>query len=314
MPDFPPKSLVRSQPVKAPPVSPASQPTSKPEKVADLTLPENEVGVVDMLAVAADTQAALDAASARTSFSFKVLTVNIHKGFTFFNRKFILPELREAVRKVGADVVFLQEVTGTHAKHGDRFDNYPEAPHYEFLADTIWPEMAYGRNAVYTHGHHGNAVLSKFPIVRFENHDVSISGPEKRGMLHCELQLPGRSVNVHAICVHLGLMETHREQQMKMLCELVHKDIPAHAPVVVAGDFNDWRHRAHALLRSGADLHEVFVQAHGKAARTFPARMPVLRLDRIYVRNAIGHAPVVLPNRPWSHLSDHAPLAAEIEL
>ncbi len=269
---------------------------------------------VDMAAVEADTQTALAAVSPESSFSFKVLTVNIHKGFTFFNRKFILPELREAVRTVGADVVFLQEVTGTNAKHGDKFDNYPETPHYEFLADTIWPQFAYGRNAVYTNGHHGNAVLSKFPIVRFENRDVSISGPERRGLLHCELQIPGRSVNVHAICVHLGLMESHREQQMDMLCELVRKDIPPHAPVVVAGDFNDWRHRAHARLEQGAELHEVFVQANGKAARTFPARMPVLRLDRIYVRNAIGHAPVVLPLRPWSHLSDHAPLAAEIEL
>ena len=37
-----------------------------------------------------------------------VMTVNIHKGFTTFNRRFILPELREAVRKVGADVVFLK--------------------------------------------------------------------------------------------------------------------------------------------------------------------------------------------------------------
>jgi endonuclease/exonuclease/phosphatase family metal-dependent hydrolase len=269
---------------------------------------------IDMEAVEADTQTALAAVSADSSFSFKVLTVNIHKGFTFFNRKFILPELREAVRGVGADVVFLQEVTGNHVKHQDKFDNYPETPHYEFLADTIWPQFAYGRNAVYTNGHHGNAVLSKFPIVRFENLDVSISGPERRGLLHCELQMPGRSVNVHAVCVHLGLMEAHREQQMDMLCELVRNNIPPHAPVVVAGDFNDWRHRAHARLEKGAELHEVFVQAHGKAARTFPARLPLLRLDRIYVRNAIGHAPVVLPLRPWSHLSDHAPLAAEIEL
>ena len=269
---------------------------------------------VDMAAVQADTQTALAAVSAQSSFSFKVLTVNIHKGFTFFNRKFILPELREAVRNVGADVVFLQEVTGSHIKHADKFDNYPETPHYEFLADTIWPQFAYGRNAVYTNGDHGNAVLSKFPIVRFENRDVSISGPERRGLLHCELQIPGRGVNVHAICVHLGLIETHRLQQMHMLCDLVRKEIPAHAPVVVAGDFNDWRHRAHAVLKENAELHEVFVQANGQAARTFPARMPLLRLDRIYVRNAFGHAPVVLPSNPWAHLSDHAPLAAEIEL
>ena len=262
--------------------------------------------------VVVQTQEAL--ATAAKTFSLKVLTVNIHKGFTFFNRKFILPELREAVRSVGADVVFLQEVTGANAKHPDKFDNYPETPHYEFLADSIWPQFAYGRNAVYTHGDHGNAIMSKFEIVRFKNHDVSLSGPERRGLLHCELQIPGRPVNVHAICVHLSLTESHRTQQMDMLCDLVRADIPPAAPLIVAGDFNDWRHRADAQLAKGASLHEVFVQATGRPARTFPARLPLLRLDRIYVRNAIGHAPVVLPNKPWSHLSDHAPLAAEIEL
>ena len=246
--------------------------------------------------------------------SLKVLTLNVHKGFTFFNRNFILPELREAVRTVGADVVFLQEVTGSHTRHGDKFHNYPDTPHYEFLADSIWPEIAYGRNAVYDKGDHGNAVMSKFPIVRFENHDISISGPERRGLLHCELQIPGRKVNVHAICVHLSLTQAHRTQQLDRLCKLVKKTVPAAAPLIVAGDFNDWRQAAGEQLAQGASLQEVFVQANGRAAKTFPARRPVLRLDRIYVRNAIGHAPVVLPNKPWSHLSDHAPLAAEIEI
>ena len=262
--------------------------------------------------VRAETQEAL--ATAARTFSLKVLTVNIHKGFTFFNRKFILPELREAVRKIGAEVVFLQEVTGSHTQHGNKFENFPETPHYEFLADSIWPEFAYGRNAVYDKGDHGNAVMSKFPIVRFQNHDVSISGPERRGLLHCELAIPGQSANLHAICVHLSLTETHRTQQMDRLCQLIAADVPLQAPLVVAGDFNDWRHRAKDQLAQGAGLHEVFVQAHGHPARTFPARKPLLRLDRIYVRNAIGHKPVVLPHKPWSHLSDHAPLAAEIEL
>ncbi len=47
-------------------------------------------------------------------FSFKVLTINTHKGFTTFNRRFILPELRDAVRTVAADIVCLQEVMGAH--------------------------------------------------------------------------------------------------------------------------------------------------------------------------------------------------------
>jgi len=210
--------------------------------------------------------------------------------------------------------VFLQEVTGTHAKHQRRVSDYPASPHYEFLADSIWPQFAYGRNAVHTHGHHGNAVLSKFPIVSFTNRDVSIHGNERRGLLHCVLQVPGRDTPVHVICVHLGLLESHRLKQLHMLCALVNKDIAPSAPVIVAGDFNDWRGRAHAVLAQGAGLHEVFVQANGRAARTFPARFPLLTLDRIYVRNAIIHAPVVLPAKPWSHLSDHTPLAAEIEL
>jgi endonuclease/exonuclease/phosphatase family metal-dependent hydrolase len=254
------------------------------------------------------------APAADTPISFKVLTVNIHKGFTFFNRKFILSDLRDAVRIVGADVVFLQEVTGKHRKHAEKFDNFTDTPHYEYLADSIWSQFAYGRNAVYTHGHHGNAVLSKFPIVRFENRDISIDGPERRGMLHCELKMPGQSRNMHAICVHLGLLESHRTQQLKLLCDMVRLEIPAHSAVVVAGDFNDWRRRAHAQMAHDANMHEVFVQANGHAARTFPARLPLLQLDRIYVRNAVGHCPIVLPIHPWSRLSDHAPLAAQIRL
>ncbi|MEO8152418.1 MAG: endonuclease/exonuclease/phosphatase family protein [Rhizobacter sp.] len=246
--------------------------------------------------------------------SLRVLTVNTHKGFSFFNRKFILHELREAVRGVGADIVFLQEVMGTHALHSARHANWPEAPHYEFLADSIWSDFAYGRNAVYPSGHHGNAVLSKFPIERYENHDVSISGPEKRGLLHCVLRIPGRTQHLHAICVHLGLQEAHRRKQLELLLKIIDADIPPDAPLLIAGDFNDWRVRAHSVLNRCAGLREVFVHANGRAAKTFPARFPVLRLDRIYVRNAGIHKPMVLPNRPWSHLSDHAPLAAEITL
>lgn len=243
-----------------------------------------------------------------------VMTVNIHKGFTALNRRFILPELRDAVRKVGADVVFLQEVMGSHARHKRRFNHLPPEPHYEFLADSIWPQYAYGKNVAYPHGDHGNAVMSKYPILYHRNHDASIVGPEKRGLLHCVLHIPARKLDVHVICVHLGLAESHRAQQLELICKVARDDIPAGAPLVVAGDFNDWRRRAHDILEKGAGLREVFVQAYGEAARTFPARWPILSLDRIYVRNATAHLPVVLPRRPWSHLSDHAPLAAEIHL
>jgi len=254
----------------------------------------------------------LQMAKASPVHSLRILTVNTHKGFTFFNRRFILPELRDAVHTVSADVVFLQEVLGTHEKHAARYHNWPATPQYEFLADSMWSDFAYGRNAVYPDGDHGNALLSKFPILRYENHDVSISGPERRGLLHCVLQVPGQS-EVHAICVHLGLRENHRQEQLKLLCELI-DSLPSDATVVVAGDFNDWRMRANEVLERCGKLHEVFAHAFGVVAKSFPARWPMLRLDRIYVRNATSHGPQILSSRPWSHLSDHVPLAVEVRL
>lgn len=244
----------------------------------------------------------------------RVLTVNIHKGFTALNRRFVLPELRDAVRCVDADVVFLQEVQGESLPHPAHGIDWRHAPHHEFLADDIWDQFAYGRNAVYQGGHHGNAVLSKYPIVAECNHDVSHGGDEARGLLHVLLGLPGLGTPVHAISVHLGLREAHRRQQLTRLCQLIGREIPPRHPLVVAGDFNDWRDRAHRVLARCAGLQEVFVQAFGRAARTFPARWPLLRLDRIYVRQVRAHRPVALPRRPWSHLSDHAPLAAEVTL
>ncbi|WP_294637612.1 endonuclease/exonuclease/phosphatase family protein [uncultured Aquabacterium sp.] len=254
---------------------------------------------------------------ASAPLSFTVLTVNTHKGFTPFNRRFILPELREAVRSVHADLVFLQEVHGTHAGHATRHNLWPAVPQYEFLADQIWSDFAYGRNAVYPEGDHGNALLSKFPIQRWVNHDVSgadFAGEERRGLLHCVLTVPGSGREVHAVCVHLGLREAQRAAQLQLLCELIDRDVPPDAPLIVAGDFNDWRLRAHHRLQQCARLIDSFASAGQPAPRTFPARWPVLRLDRIYARNVQVQGARVLSTRPWSHLSDHAPLCAEIRL
>ncbi|HEY7883314.1 MAG TPA: endonuclease/exonuclease/phosphatase family protein, partial [Cellvibrionaceae bacterium] len=179
----------------------------------------------------------------------KVLTINVHKGFTTFNQRFMLHELREAIRLVSADVVFLQEVLGEHQrwsrKHTSR---WPESSQYEFLADSIWQDYAYGQNAVYTDGHHGNALLSKYPITQWHNHDISLNGIERRGLLHCQLDVPGFERPLHTVCVHLSLRERHRQLQLRSLCDLVN-DIPLKEPVIVAGDFNDWRQLSQGILK-----------------------------------------------------------------
>jgi len=242
------------------------------------------------------------------ALQLRLLTVNIHKGYNAFIRRDMLHELREAVRAVDSDLVFLQEVEGRAGTAGAQ---------YEFLADTLWPEHAYGRNAVTGGQDHGNAVLSRLPILRSRNHDVSLPGAEPRGLLHCVLLRPdfgpGPSSELHVMCVHHGLHTAHQRHQLTRLCETVMSEVPADAPLIVAGDFNDWRQQADGLL-AACGLHEVFRSALGQHARTFPARWPLLRLDRIYVRGVVAARPLLMPRLPWSRLSDHAPLAAEIDL
>ena len=98
---------------------------------------------------------------------------------------------------------------------------------------------------------------------------------------------------------------------MEALCDLVEAEIPDDAPLIVAGDFNDWRRRADPIL-ARCGLSEVFIAASGQHARTFPARWPLLTLDRIYVRNLRIARARVLSGRPWSHLSDHTPLLVDV--
>jgi len=261
-----------------------------------------------------------------TDLRVRILTVNLHKGFSVLNRRFVLPQLRNAVREVAADIVFLQEVIGEHTGHQTRYPHWPESSQYEYLADSLWNDFAYGRNAVYPEGHHGNALLSKFPIASNTNVDATFSRSEQRGLLYCCLTLPDQNASanrgldacvrlrqLHTICVHLSLRERHRQQQIKLLCALI-AELPPNDPVVVAGDFNDWRMLGHDHLVNNSNLVEVFVAAFGMPATTFPSRWPVLRLDRIYVRNIQIHRPVELERQPWSHLSDHAPLAAELDI
>jgi endonuclease/exonuclease/phosphatase family metal-dependent hydrolase len=245
-----------------------------------------------------------DAPAAGTMPWIRVLTLNAHQGFHARRRRPVLLRMRDALRESRADLVFLQEIGAVSAAA-------PVAEQYEVLADGMWSQYAYGRNAVATAGHHGNALLSKYPIDWWRNVDASVGDAEPRGFLHCAIGLPGSASRLHTVCLHLALREDHRRRQAAALLELVAREVPADAPLVVAGDFNDWRGRAHRLLIREAGLVEVHAAAAGRPARTFPARLPCLRLDRIYVRN-LQHRPVTVHAGHWSTLSDHLPLAAEL--
>ena len=246
--------------------------------------------------------------------SIKVLTYNIHKGFSIGNTRFILHEIRESLRTVDADVVFLQEIYGEKQISNNRFDDWPTNSQFEFLADEVWHHHAYGKNAIYKAGHHGNAILSKHPFVEWENIDVSIMKKASRSLLHGTIQVPGSEKKIHIICIHLGLFERERENQLTTLSERIASHVPAEEPLIIAGDFNDWRGRAEQHLHDDLGVTEVFKETNGAYARTFPAWFPLLSMDRIYYRGLELIDCSHLQGQPWGRLSDHTPLLAEFKM
>ena len=244
--------------------------------------------------------------------TLRIATFNSHKGFTHFNARFALQSQRELLRKLHADVIFLQEVQDVHSKHSKRYEAWSTSGQVEYLADTIWPDYAYGKNSVYPAGHHGNALLSKFPIIKTFNQDISAHVTERRGMLHCEINMPNWDAPLHAICVHLGLFAPWRRQQLVDVAEYIEQNVPISAPLIIAGDFNDWSMRAGRVFATRLKVREVFEHHVGKPARSFPAWLPILRMDRIYVRGFHVKHVEVHSGAHFLNLSDHAILTATL--
>ncbi|MDR2195186.1 MAG: endonuclease/exonuclease/phosphatase family protein [Gallionellaceae bacterium] len=241
----------------------------------------------------------------------KIATYNIHKGRSQFNRRAVLPELRERLQGLDADIVFLQEVQGAGARRTmlRRRATLPQ-PQHEFLAGENWPHRVYGKNAIYEAGHHGNAILSRYPILRWDNQDISAHGLEQRGVLHSEMELPN-GLTLHCLCVHLGLLKQWRGRQFSVLLDRIRDQVPEDAPLIVAGDFNDWNDHASYLLARELHLREVFDAHHGRLARSYPAGLPLLRMDRIYVRGLdVRHSEI----HAWRKISDHAALSTTLVL
>lgn len=246
--------------------------------------------------------------------ALKVLTYNIHKGFSATNLRFVLHEIKNLLRRINADIIFLQEVHGERTISNNRFADWPTNRQFEFLADQVWHHCVYGKNAIYKSGHHGNAILSKYPFVEWENINVSFLKSASRSLLHGIIQIPGNDRKIHIICAHLGLFGQERERQLATLVKRINSHVPANEPLIIAGDFNDWRGRAEHFLRHDLGVKEAFKIKYGAYARTFPAWLPVLSMDRIYYRDLDIVNCSHLKGQPWRSLSDHTPLLAEFRL
>ncbi|VDG99869.1 MULTISPECIES: endonuclease/exonuclease/phosphatase family protein [unclassified Eikenella] len=98
----------------------------------------------------------------------------------------------DALQHLDTDILFLQEVQGVHHKRQQNVPEFPAEPHGEVIGRQLAFACSYGQNATYAGRHHGNAILSRLPLQMRTNLNVSVNRLEQRGVLHCEIQPPGR--------------------------------------------------------------------------------------------------------------------------
>ena len=237
----------------------------------------------------------------------RVITINMHKGMSPLKIDSTVYRLRQRLRSHHPDLIFIQELQQENLRRQKRLVAWPKHEITHFLADGFYADWHYGKNAEYRHGHHGNAILSKFPLHKGHNYDISAYRFERRGLLHSTIQLAEGPL-IHCFCVHLALLQRGRERQVDAILQHI-ETLSKHEPSIIAGDFNDWRNSASEPM-SEAGFVDAFESLYGVPAKTFPSAKPMLAMDRIYVRGLKIHKAQVLTE--WSKLSDHLAIYAEL--
>ncbi len=247
---------------------------------------------------------------------FKVISYNIHRAIGV-DRRFKPDRVSDIIRSHDADLVLLQEVDDgvPRSRELDMASHMAEAMGY--------PHYAVGHNVSLKKGRYGNATLSRFPIVRERNIDLTVGERKRRGCQHTRIEMTqadGSVSHLEVFNLHLGLSARERQRQAGMLANSSEfKSLSTRCATLVAGDFNDWR----SLLRA------FYVEAHGfrcatdrinrrgvpRTIKTYPSFAPRGALDRMYYRGGLHLKSVRRCGLKLSRIaSDHLPVIATFEL
>lgn len=229
------------------------------------------------------------------SGALRVATYNVHGGVPAGGHFDPRPAC-DVIRHLEADILALQEVVHGHFR-GGRHDAFTA------FAEAHGGAEVHGPTQHTEHRTYGNMLLSRWPYVCHRIHDVSFSTREPRNVIDAVVAAPGGELRV--LATHLGVKARERSYQATRLAEIVTAD--RRRPTVVLGDFNDWL----PLSLLSRRLRKVLTLTPRQS--TFPARLPVLALDRIWLHPTPQRVTLETFRRPPARgASDHLPLIADI--
>lgn len=228
----------------------------------------------------------------------RVMSFNIRHG-EGMDGQVSLRRVADVVRTAQADVVALNEVDRRLPRSG-LTDQAARLAKMLDMQRAFEPNMRW-----YLLAEYGNAILSKYPIKKVENHLLPRIGEnERRGVLVVELDVAGERVNVMA--THLALTDEERIQQTKRIMEIARE---LKGPVILLGDLNAEPNSPEVDTLT-AEFQDVLAGS-GLEGMTFPSDNPDTRIDYVLVRSVAGVKSARVVD---SLASDHRPVLAEVQV
>jgi len=242
----------------------------------------------------------------------RVMTYNVH-GCVGVDGKLDVGRIAAVIGQARPDIVALQELDVGRARSG-RIDQA------HAIATRLGMSFHFNAALSVEEERYGDAILTALPqrLVR--------SGPlptphrlrrlEPRGALWVQIETASGPLQI--INTHLGLVpQEQRTQVAALLGDDWLGDTRCRDPMVLLGDFNATRRYAayRALTERLCDVQRApdGGRRPGRVVRTFPSRLPVLRIDHVFVSASIEATGVFAPETALARVaSDHLPLVVDL--
>ena len=236
---------------------------------------------------------------------FRLLTYNVHSCIGS-DRKYDPARIADVIASCEPDIIALQELDVGRVRTGGI--DQAEAIALHLRMDVHFHPALHLEEEQY-----GDAILTALPTRLVKAGPLPSLG-EPRGALWVAVEVDG--VELQLINTHLGLSRRERSNQIATLLGPLWLGSPScRSPCILVGDFNSVPRSAAYRMRATRRKDAASASAPRRPGATFPSRLPLLRLDHIFLDGSVGVEGIrAHRTRLTRAASDHLPLSADLRL